>query len=170
MRGTFEMSRRINDRHIVLDEPTRKFLSSLRSLREQSGMSLRYTAECLGIHNSALYEYEKGRHKPNLTTLMRLAELFEYDISCSINYKFFHGKLCACEIKHKLMKYGLTYPELSKLTGYDVERIGDAVNLREQGSILCLSAVIEEIKREEHLWHIRKKLLCKGPYRKVYLR
>ena len=164
------MSRSMDRRSIALDEPTRNFLCSLRNLREQSGMSLRYTAECLGIHNSALFDDENGKRKPTLSTLMKLAEFFEHDLSGSINYKFFHGKLCASEIKHKLTMYGLTYPELSKLTGYDAERIADAVNLREQGSILCLSAVIEEIKREEHMWHVRRKLLRKGSYRKVMLR
>ena len=164
------MTRRISEKHIALDEPTREFLSSLRMLREHSGMSVSYAAKCLGIRRSALYVYENGRHKPNLNTLMKLAELLEYDLSGSINYKFFHGKLCSGEIKDKLTMYGLTYSELSKLTGYDAERISDAVNLREHGSILCLWAVIEEIKREEHMWHVRRKLLRKGSYRKVMLR
>ena len=164
------MTRRISEKHIALDEPTREFLSSLRVLREHSGMSVSYAANCLGIRRSALYVYENGRHKPNLNTLMKLAELFEYDLSGSINYKFYHGKLCASEIKDKLTMYGLTYSELSKLTGYDAERISDAVNLREHGSILCLWAVIEEIKREEHMWQIRRKILRKVSNRKVTLR
>ena len=163
------MTRR-NDKHIVIDDPTRDFLNSLKELRRQSGMSYRYIAYYIGVRKCAVYDYENGRHKPKLGTLMKLAELFKHDISGSINYKYYHGKISASELKRKLNEYGLTYPELSKLTGYDAERITESVNLREHGSILCLSAVIEVIKREEHMWQFRRSLFAKGPYRKVYLR
>lgn len=124
------MTRRINDKHIVFDEPTRDLLNSLKELRRQSGMSQQYVARHIGVCEWAVHDYEKGRHKSNLSTLMKLAELFNYDISGSINHKYYHGKINASEMKRRLNRHGLTYPELSKLTGYDTERIAEAVNLK----------------------------------------
>ena len=163
------MTRR-NDKHIVFDDPTREFLCSLKEFRIQSGMSQQQVARYVGICECSIRDYENGRHNPSLRTLMKLAELFKHDISGSINYKYYHGKINARELKRRLNEYGLTYPELSKLTGYDTERITESVNLREHGSILCLSAVIEVIKREEYMWQFRRSLFAEGPYRKVYLR
>lgn len=160
----------VDEKHIALDDPTRKFLNSLKKLREWSGLKYRHVARNIGTDITAIHSYEKGMRKPNLGTLMKLAEFFEQDLSASINYKIYHGKICASVIKRRLSRYGLTYPELSKLTGYNTERIGEAVNLKPHSSILCLWSVLEVIKHEDHMQDVRRVLLRKGPYRKVALR
>lgn len=78
-------------KRIALDEPTEKFLASLKELRQQRGLSQGKIAHELGIQTRAYRLYEERRIAPKLSRLMQLAELLDYDLSASINYKKYYG-------------------------------------------------------------------------------
>lgn len=80
---------------------------------------------------------------------MKLAELFGYDLSDSVNYKYFYRTIQPLSIKSSLRKYGLTYGEVSRLTGYDKGHIYESVNLFPETTLACLSAVLEVIRQEQ---------------------
>lgn len=140
---------------IVLDAPTRKFLSALRAARESAGMSQSQIAGSANIPTKTFQMYELGLCCPSLGNLMRLAEILSYDLSDSVNYKFFHGKLNPHEIKRKLKRYDLSYREISEQTGYSRDRISSSIRIRPQGSLNCLYAVLEVIRREQEAERFR---------------
>ncbi|MBQ7544903.1 MAG: helix-turn-helix transcriptional regulator [Synergistaceae bacterium] len=148
-------------RLIVLDEPTGKFLSALRSVRHKAGMSQRETARAVNIKKETYQMYELGLNRPSLERLMRLAEYFGYDLSESVNYKVFHGKIQPCSIKRELRRYGLSYRELSEQTGYTRDRICHSVRMNAKGSIKCLFAVLEVIRQEQEMETFRRKYCLK---------
>ena len=104
------------------------------------------------------YNLEEGA----LGILMRLAEIFGYDLSDSVNYKVYHGELKPQNIKRLLCRYGLSYGELSELTGYAAANIYASVNQKSYGSIACLSAVLEVLRRERELERFRTKRVLSG--------
>ena len=156
---------------IVLDEPVRSFLVLLKSERIRAGLTQSYVAEYLHTARSTICAYERGINLPPLENLIKLAELLEYDISESINYKFFYRKIQPYQIKYNLRRYGLSYRELAELTGYREERIGEAVRMKHGGSILCLAAVLEVIEQERRAYKLRIRLCRKtGRTRKLQSR
>ena len=142
--------------YIVLDAPTREFLSGLRGLRENAGLSQQALSAELATDQTAIYAYEHGLRRPTLGMLMRMAEYFGYDLSDSLNYKIYRGELSSSALKRSLRKYSLTYPELSSLTGYSEVRIRNTVNMYGTGNAECLSAVLEVLRHERELEELRK--------------
>ncbi|MBQ7594135.1 MAG: hypothetical protein IJU48_07265 [Synergistaceae bacterium] len=96
---------------------------------------------------------------------MKLAELFGVNLSASINYKFFYRKFCPDKLRQQIYRYGLTYAELSKLTGYTESRISESVRMRPRGTALCLSAVLEVLKSEMEAYKFRNKI-CRNKTRR----
>lgn len=128
---------------IVLDDPTKEFLSSLRSLRLKSGKTLKEVGKAIKISGTAVGSYEKGTAIPLLRNLLSLAEYFGYDLSASVNYKYYHGQLTSASIRERMSKLGLTYSDLSGLTKYDEQSVYHSVHQTSKGTLLCLNAVLE---------------------------
>lgn len=137
----------MSDKRIVLDGITLKFLRELRNIRNQRGLTVRRVSLKLGLSLGLLTHYESGRVLPGLSRLIKLAKYYEYDISRSINYKFYHGKINPDDINAELERYGLSPLELSEITGYQATRIRDAVNIK-HGTLLCLGVIFEIIKQK----------------------
>ena len=93
--------------NIAIDAPTREFLQSMKASRVSRGLSQYKLAEAVGTKRANIQTYESGRNLPALTMLMRLADFFGYDLSESINYKYFHGYLAPSKIKAELTRWGL---------------------------------------------------------------
>lgn len=142
--------------YIVLDEPTRKFLGTLGNVRRKAGMTLRELASAIGAPLGTVKMYEQGLNLPSLGILMRLAEYFGYDLSDSVNYKVYHEEVKPPSIKRVIRRYGLSYGELSELTGYATANIYASVNQKSYGSIACLFAVLKVLRRERELEELRK--------------
>ena len=142
---------------IALDDATRKFLGTLRSARREAGLTLRELASAIGAPLGTVKMYELGLNLPSLGILMRLADLFGYDLSASVNYKVYHGQICPCKLKRSLRRYALSYGELSRLTGYATANIYASVNQKSYGSIECLSAVLEVLRHERELEAFRAR-------------
>ena len=161
---------------IALDETTRKFLGELRNFRRMVGKTQREMAQALNVHRTTYQNYELGLRLPTLENLMRLAESFGYDLSESVNHKFFYGTLQPNDIKRELKRYDLPLSELSKQTGYSTDRLECAITLNLRSSLPCLSAVLEVLRYEREAEVFRRELLGKksksrrvtSPARKEY--
>ena len=134
---------------IALDEPTRKFLGALRSFRRRIGKRQREIASDLALDDSTYQKHELGISYPSLENLMRLAEYFGYDLSESVNHIVYYRTLKPEDIKRELRHYDLSYRELSEETGYTMDRICSSVCMTAKGSLACLSAVLEVIRKEQ---------------------
>ena len=129
-------------KYIVLDEPTSKFLSTLRTRREEIGQKQKDVALAVKIAPPMLYIYETGKRYPTLQTLMKLADYFGYDLSESVNYKFYRGEIRPSETKERIQRQRLTYLQLALATGYSQKSVGQSVRQAPNGSLLCLNAVL----------------------------
>ena len=148
-----------NQKEILLDEPTKKFLSSLRFLRKRAGKSLKDIAEQIDSTLHSVHDWEVGRCYPQLEKLIRLAEIFNYDISESLNYKYFSRTINPQVIKQSMKRYGLDYLELEHITGFKRNRVRASVLLRDDGTISCLAAVLAVIEQERKFSEFRKEIL-----------
>ncbi|MBR1487204.1 MAG: helix-turn-helix transcriptional regulator [Synergistaceae bacterium] len=78
---------------IYPDKITLEFLASLKVRRKMLNFTLRECSKKLGIVISNLNYYERGLSYPCLKNLIKLAEFYGADISGSINWKIYHGKI-----------------------------------------------------------------------------
>lgn len=134
---------------VVQDGPTKKFLSSLRSLRQAAGLTCSELAEAVGISLANIQDYERGRSFPILLNLIKLADYFGYDLSSSVNYKFFYGKLDLSRLRILRNNYGLSLFELADMTSYHFQQICKTLRLKHGGGLGCLSAIQEVLCNEQ---------------------
>ena len=140
---------KIANKSILLDTPTTSLLSSLKARRIAHGLSITQLAEKLCVSRRSIDNYEQKKSPPCLLNLINMAEFFSYDLSDSLNYKFFHGLIRADRIRARIKSIGLTSTELARLTGYNKSSINAAIRLREDISIYCLNAVLNVLKNAE---------------------
>lgn len=144
-------------KNILLDGITRKFLDSLRTLRKSFGMSCNELAEKLNVGAYLVYDWEEGRCYPQLKKLIMLAEIFDYDISESLNYKYFH-KIGYVKIYSAMKRYGLNYHELERMTGFKRHRVRGSILMNGRGTVSCLAAVLDVINDEKKRAEVRRTL------------
>ena len=137
----------------------KKFLSSLKSLRKAAGKSQKEIAKEINTTLSSISDWEIGRCYPYLESLIKLAEILNYDISESQNYKYFYKKINPQVIKQSMKHYGLDYMELEQITGFNHTRVRASVLLRDDGIISCLAAVLAVIEQERKFSEFRKEIL-----------
>lgn len=58
------------------------FSENLKTLRKEHGFSAKELSQLINYSTNIIYDWEKGRAKPNIETLQKLADVFE----CSIDY------------------------------------------------------------------------------------
>lgn len=138
----------LQDKCMCCDDISKKFLISLESERRKKGLSRQELASMLGVHVQTVSRYERGEHFPKLHKLMKLAEIFGYDLSSSINYKYYHGQLDRETIKMRLRFYGLSSKGIGNLIGYTNDSIWKALNFADDISLDCLNAILEVINEE----------------------
>lgn len=80
---------------------------------------------------------------------MKLAVVLEYDLSCSVNYKYYHKQLKVRKLQRQKLRYGFSDLELGRLTGYHAALVKRSLNLEATGTLPCLSAILEVLEREE---------------------
>ena len=144
-----------NQKIILLDEPTKKFLSSLKSLRSAAGKSQKEIAEQIDTTFYSISDWENGKCYPYLEKLIKLAEIFNYDISESLNYKYFYKKLNPQVIKDAMKRYGLDYLELEHITGFNRTRVRASILLRDDGAVQILADVLAVIEQERKFSQFR---------------
>ena len=137
-------------KHSHLDEPTKVFLGSLAAIRKSAGITQKVLAGMLDIAEATLSDYERGKRIPLVHKLMRLAELLDYDLSSSINYKLYHEQINPKSLRRMFVRYGFDYTELAQLTGYCQRSIRDCLYFRDRATIHCFAAIISILEREKH--------------------
>ncbi len=55
-------------------------VKNLRLLREESGLSQQRLAEMLSISQQAIFKYEKTSNEPDISTLIKLSEIFNVSV------------------------------------------------------------------------------------------
>ena len=138
---------KIANKNVLLDVPTSTLLSSLKERRLAYGLSTTELAGKLCISRRSITSYERKEYPPTLLTLINIGEFFSYDLSPSLNYKFFHGLIHSDEIKARMKFLGLTCVEVARLTGYSAKTISSAININASTSIFCLNAVLSVLDR-----------------------
>ncbi|MBE7090502.1 MAG: helix-turn-helix transcriptional regulator [Clostridiales bacterium] len=54
-----------------------KFVTALKELREEKGLSQKQVAELLGLPISTYANWEQGRREPSITDIFRLLQVFD---------------------------------------------------------------------------------------------
>ena len=132
-----------------LDEPTKVFLGSLAAIRKSAGLTQKILAGILNIAEATLSDYENGKKIPNVHKLIRLAELLDYDLSSSINYKLYHEQITPNSMRKMFVRYGFNYTELAQLTGYCQRSIRDCFYFRDRATTQCFAAIISVLESEK---------------------
>ena len=138
---------KIANKNVLLDVPTSTLLSSLEQRRIDFGLSVKELAKKLSLSPRSIRCYELGHYPPTLLNLINISEFFRYNLSPSLNYKFFHGLIHSDEIKARMKFLGLTCVEVARLTGYSAKTISSAININASTSIFCLNAVLSVLDR-----------------------
>ncbi len=143
------MSNKKNKTTIVaLDPPTVTLLSSLKSMRKRAGLTQEALANHLSVAKGSITAYEKRRVAPKLSVLMRLANFFNYDLSESVNYKYYHRLIDPPTLKDRIKHLGLRYWDIGELTGYSERMIIGSINLN-LASLPCLYAIFRALEQVE---------------------
>ena len=140
---------KLANKNVLLDIPTNSLLSSLKGRRIEQGLSINQLAKKLSLSWKSIRNYEQRKYPPCLLNLINMAEFFSYDLSDSLNYKFFHGLIRADRIRARMKSIGLTGTKLARLTGYSSAVVNAAIRLNEETSIFCLNAVLNALDNAE---------------------
>ncbi len=65
-----------------------RFGEKLRILRERRGLSYRQLASMLDIAHSHIANIEKGKHKPSVDLVVKIAQLFDVSFDQLMNDEF----------------------------------------------------------------------------------
>lgn len=149
-------------KRIVLDEAASSFLQSLGDIRREAGMSRKALARALNISPANITDYESGNRTPSVEMLIRLAEFFSYDISKSLNYQLYHGQVNLGRLREQLKRYGFSYMELARLTGYSQKSVRNCFHFTRQVTVQCFHAVLEVLERERQSYNFTVALIRKG--------
>ena len=88
------------------------FRDTLKELRASHKLSQQRLADQLGLAQSSVNQYEHGMSEPDITTLKKLADIFD----TSVDYLTGHTK-CKSSVS-KLLTYKLTPDEIRMLDKY----------------------------------------------------
>ena len=133
---------------VALDPPTVTLLTSLKSLRASAGLTKTALAQQLNITDGSIAAYEKRKVAPKLGVLIRLADFFSYDLSESVNYKYYYRMIDPPALKDRIKRLRLDYYDIAELTGYSKRMILCSVNLN-GASLPCLYAIFRALEQAE---------------------
>ena len=142
---------------IVLDGPTQRFLEEFPKLREKLGLTQSELAASINLPIDTYKKHEIHKDTPSLKVLMSLVEYFGYDLSESVNYKYYHQEIPPSELREKLRRYGLNAKELSRLTGYSLSQVKGVIYDLPRSSVLCYAAILEVLRSEQELEYFRRR-------------
>ncbi len=131
----------VSNKKICEDAPTREFLRDLKKYREAQGYTREELAQRIGVSPLTLRDYERQASIPVLVNLLKLAEVLNYDISHSLNYKYFHRKITPAKLRIQMHERGITPPQLSRRTGYPLCMVHDVLKDTPKLSLQCFGAI-----------------------------
>ena len=146
----------------MLDEPTKKFIRSLKFLIwEKTGMSVSQFAKSLNISSSLMYQYISFKKIPSIRRLMFLVNYFDYDLSESINYKLYHKKIVLWDLKARMRNIGMTFREASQILNCKYRSLNRIFWPRDKDlfSVCILADFISMLEREEAAYKATRKVM-----------
>ncbi len=147
------------NKRICLDEVSMRFLRSLKTERLKMGISQRKLGQMIGCIRSLISVYESGKRIPSVSNLVKLAEVLEYDLSTSVNYKYYHGLINWQELRERFIYFDVTLRELGSYIAYTTSAVHDVFFCRHNLSLDCLNAILTIFENERKLLDFRKELL-----------
>ncbi len=147
------------NKKICLDEVSVRFLRLLKSERLKAGLSQSELGKLVGTKRSLISTYENESRIPTVGYFVKLAEVLGYDLSSSVNYKYYHGLIDFRRLNKWLSFFGFTIRELSHYVMYDEATVGKIFSGRYKVSLDCLSKILEIFEDEHSLLKFRNKLL-----------
>lgn len=109
-----------------------KFIGKrLKELRKEEGLSLEEVGQAIGVTGSHISQIEKGVRQPSLQLIAALAEFFDYSPAyfvCDVSGGIGPGE----EMKRKRLERNISIGDLSKSTGINFFRLGEAERNNEQ--------------------------------------
>ena len=161
------------NKKICVDEIVIEFMRSLKAEREKRGFTMRMLAEKAGCGESTLAHYEDMSHFPRTVgILMRLSEALGYDISGSINYRYYHGQIDIAGIRERIASSGLTVSEIENRAGCDkIFTPGgeDIISLNALSSVLRVLDEAERLPPPSRDLHAHK-FICRDEVTLKFLR
>lgn len=148
---------------ICLDEASAGLIRSLKSERLRMGLTQKELGVMIGVDRGIISHYECGRKLPLLCHLIKLSETFGYDLSSSVNYKYWHGKIEWRKLRQHLTYYGFTLKELSGYISYCIQSVCVALRGEDDFSLDCLNAILGIFENERTLLKFRNNLLRRKP-------
>ena len=140
---------------IYFDAPTLIFLASIKEERKKLQLSTKQAATIAGMSSGNWSNIENLKRNPSLTTLIKIADVLNYDLSESLNYKIYKDKITLRKIREGMKKYGITINELAKLLNFT--RRGLSFHLYHNTSVPFLCSAWQVIKQEEKRAKLRRK-------------
>ena len=157
------------NKRICLDEASVRLLRSLKSERQKLGMSQGQLGKLIGATRSIISTYEVGYRLPTVGYFVKLAEVLCYDLSSSVNYKYWYGQIEWWKLREQLTYYGFTCGELSSYIGYADVAVSRVLRHAYDFSLDCLNAILRIFEDERRLLKFRKELLSrKTPSRREW--
>ena len=135
------------NKKICLDEVSMRLLCSLKSERLRRGLTQKELGVKIGVARGIISHYECGRKRPYLCHLIKLSETFGYDLSSSVNYKYWHGQIKWYKLRQQMAYYGFTCSELSGYISYHINAVCTALYGEEDFSSLSTKLCIADRKR-----------------------
>lgn len=149
------------NKKICLDEVSMRLLCSLKSERLRRGLTQKELGVKIGVDRGIISHYECGRKRPYLCHLIKLSETFGYDLSSSVNYKYWHGQIEWYKLRQQMAYYGFTCSELSGYISYHINAVCTALYGEEDFSLDCLNAILRIFENERKLLKFRNELLSR---------
>ena len=143
---------KVGNKKICEDAPTRKFLSNLQKLRETQGYTYEELAQKIGVRPRTIRDYELQERRPVLVKLLKLAEILNYDLSRSLNYKYVHGRVSAITIRRQMQERELTPRRLSRMIGYSLHIVYGVLCWKKYLSLPCLEAIQQVVKKPPRIF------------------
>lgn len=72
-------------------------IENLKYLRQKNGMSQKQLAECIGVSQQSVNKYENHAVEPDITTLKRMAEVFDTSVDFLIGHTEVERKIESVE-------------------------------------------------------------------------
>ena len=138
--------------HIVTDEPTLEFLMNIKALVKQHGMTLEQVSRKLGKNPWWLYEITRQRTCPRLGDLHNLARVLDYDLSDSVNMRFFRSpRIFVTNLKQRIREHKLKPIQIMEMTGYTYSSVMKYLPIKAQfiPPIVFMNTIIEALDRIE---------------------
>lgn len=149
------------NKKICLDEVSVRLLRSLKSERKKLGITQEELGKLIGATRSLISTYESGQRSPTVKNFVRISEVLSYDLSSSVNYKYWYGRIEWWKLRQQLTYYGFTCKELSGYIGYTHAAVVRVLRHEYGFSLDCLNAILGVLEDERRLLKFRKELLSR---------